>query len=168
MLISSMKEDILFFFFNEIGREVMCKANCYGANNLSFLPSRMFTWRHKQKEKPLHMKEKGESHPSSSSSLRLGCTLAVLRGKPGVAVNGEGDERGPAVRMQRSHCGNLSSGSPSNAALVPSQTGNTSVLRRPDAGTNRIFLETATRHSLFPPAMLSGGSWHRSCTETPS
>lgn len=49
----------------------MCKANCDRANNLSFLPSRMFTWRYKQKRSHFICKEKGRRRFLKISKARI-------------------------------------------------------------------------------------------------
>lgn len=85
-------------FFNKIGSEVMCKANCDRANNLSFVPSRMFTWSYKQKKKPLHMLKKKKGRrlflkiSRSKSLIDTHCPKKEEWGEQQSRYKGEKDE----------------------------------------------------------------------------
>lgn len=139
----------------------MCKANCDGANNLSFLPSRMFTWSYKQQKKPLHMKKKKKRRTRtrsrsngrrrflqiSESQLHTcgprregGGGPSRWRGREGIVTAGTDTSRDftwrPSCKVHPS-----AFGGPGNTAFLVSMTENRRLLCGPDAGTSRLFRE---------------------------
>lgn len=132
----------------------VCKANCDGANNLSFLPSRMFTWSYKQQRKPLRMKKRRRTRSSNGRRRFLQISESQLhtcgpgrergggpsrwRGREGIGTAGT-DTSGDFTWRPSCKVHDSAFGGPGNTAFLLSMTENRRLLCGPDAGTSRLF-----------------------------